>query len=233
MKTLMGVTLLGLASFATEMRAATAFDPNANQSVQELIDQCSRLEAASDEQLQCFKLLSKAIEEQENNSSDDQAQIVQSSFEALRSVAQHSDDETGLRIFGDACEITVFYYGNFYRVSRRNVSVIDVYYAQFDASKLLLDQVSPVAGASYSRVKGVMENGAAAITAGGAELGSDVFGFAPKAASQSMNEYANLVVKAVPPQQDQTFEFVLVHPKKADAAADVMAAFSEFVQACQ
>lgn len=223
------ILLVGSASTA---KAAVDFD---QIPLSELMATCSSAESGSQAQLECFTVLSERIKEQggtQGSSANADSPIVKS-LEALRTVAEYQDAETGLSISGSGCVISVFYYGNHYRISRRNISAIDLFSVQFNASKLQYDQTTQVQSSVLSRVRGVMENGSTATSKGGAALESAVHNFEPMSANTSVGDYAVTVESQLSAQQEQTFEFVLVHPQRAPVTNDIFSAFASFVQACK
>ena len=136
-------------------------------------------------------------------------------------------------IAGDDCNIQVTYYNNYFHISRRNISALDLFTASFDAAKVQYDQVSDVRGAAAPLVEGVLEAGATGSTRGGLELDSSKLKFAPKSPRMSLDDYANEVMDQLPAKDDQRFEFVLVHPDYKDKSADIWSAFETFVEACR
>lgn len=197
-----------------------------------LMENCQKITGAPEAQLACFNSLSQLIEKQ-NSQPQDGGRSVRESLSALRSLAQYQDADSGLSILGTDCRIQILYFNNYYYLSRRNVSSIDLFSAQFDASKLQYDQTSEVRGAQAPLFKGVMENGSSATTHGGIALESKDHNFEPKSARAAMNTYAIEVVDQLPGRQEQTFDFVLVHPNKNGASGNIWTAFEEYVNACK
>lgn len=81
-------------------------------------------------------------------------------------------------------------------------------------------------------IRGVVDGSSPATIKGGLALESVQHGFASKSAGQTIDEYANQVVSQLPGRSEQTFDFVLVHPKKAAESSGILNAFALFVQAC-
>ncbi len=158
---------------------------------------------------------------------------VPKALEDLRAVAHYQDAESGLSIVGTDCNIRITYFGNYYHLSRRNVSTLDLFSATFDASKLQYDQISDVPGAQVPVLRGVMADGAKAVTVGGMEMDSALHNFEPKSARSTLDAYASEVVSQLSPSENKTFDFVLVHPAKGQVAADIRGAFEAFANACK
>ena len=178
----------------------------------------------------CFNALSALMDgtsgAQEETISPAQA------LDNLRSVAQYQDAETGLLIAGSDCNVQLVYYGNYFHISRRNVSSIDLFSARFDAANLKYEQVSQVSGGQLPLARAAMNASATATVSGGVALESVQHNFSPKSAKLSMSEYATQVVSELPPRNGQTFDFVLVHPERSQASNEIWDAFKVFVNAC-
>lgn len=200
-----------------------------------LMENCRSMTGAPEAQVACFNAVSQLLEKQLGGgaqaSNDDSA--VTDALDALRTVAQYQDDDTGLTIVGTDCSIQILYFDNYYHLSRRNVSSIDLYSAEFDASKLQYDQTAASQGAQAPLSKGFMEDGATATMRGGPALESTSYKFAPKSARMSVGDYASEVAPQLPANDYQAFDFVLVHPKQAQASGDIWSAFESFVAACK
>lgn len=175
------------------------------------------------------ELLQAEIEEAERQK---KLASVPEALEKLRALAQYQDDGSGLSIEGTDCNIRIAYFGNYYHLSRRNVSTLDLFSAEFDASQFRHDQLSHVSGTHIAVLRGVMEADATALTHGGGEIDSSLHNFAPKTARETLDAYASEVVRQLSPSQKQTFDFVLVHPAKQDASVNIRSAFETFVSAC-
>ncbi|CAN0596977.1 unnamed protein product [Ectocarpus sp. 12 AP-2014] len=180
----------------------------------------------------CFNALSAMMEGKPAEAVQDTVSVTQA-LDDLRAVAQYQDSETGLGIAGADCTIRIVYFGNYFHVSRRNVSAIDLYSAQFDASKLNYDQIAPVSGAQVPLYRASMDVGATAIMSGGVGLESAQHAFSPKSARLSMGAYANEVAGQLASTKTQAFDFVLVHPKRSQASTQIWNAFETFVKACR
>lgn len=197
-----------------------------------LMTTCQQMTDDPTKQVACFNDLAKLMAEQSGDGQKAQVSVPDA-LAALRDIAQYQDDDSGLHIDGADCNIEVTYYNNYYHISRRNISALDLFTAKFDASKFQYDQLTQVAGAAAPLAKGVLEAGTTASTRGGVELDSAKLKFAPKSPRTSLEDYAAEVIQQLPANENGTFEFVLVHPQHQDAGADIWAAFETLVGACQ
>jgi len=233
MKTLIHGLTLSLGFVASTAHAQeTVIVDGAEYELSALMENCQKITGAPEAQLACFNSLSQLIEKQ-NAQTQDGGSSVPAALNALKSAAQYQDADSGLSILGTNCSIQIVYYNNYYYLSRRNVSSIDLFSAQFDASKLQYDQTSEVRGAQAPLFKGVMENGSSATTHGGIALESKDHNFEPKSARAAMDAYAIEVVGQLQSRQEQTFDFVLVHPNKNGASGNIWTAFENYVNACR
>ncbi|SFJ83334.1 hypothetical protein [Jannaschia pohangensis] len=197
-----------------------------------LMANCQEKNSDPAEQIACFNNVSQLIQEQSVEEEAD-ALSVPEALDALRSLAQYQDDETGLAIVGEGCSIRIVYFNNYFHISRRNISNIDLFSAAFDVSKLQLDRSVGVAGSQAPLSRGQMEAGAAASVIGGMALDSAQNGFEPKSARETIADFAIHILGQLPNRADEAFEFVLVHPKRSDAGAEIWGAFESFAKACQ
>lgn len=197
-----------------------------------LMENCRSMSGAPEAQIACFTELSQLLEKQDGAGQANSTSVPEA-LDALRAVAQYQDDGSGLSIVGNDCNIRIVYFNNYFHLSRRNVSMIDLYSAQFDVSKLQIDQTSEVRGAQAPLLSGMMEAGAAATTVGGVALESAVQNFEPKSARASIYTYANEVVSQLTASQDQAFDFVLIHPERHKRSAEIWSAFEAFATACR
>lgn len=201
------------------------------RTLQSLTEECQSITGDPAAQIACFGALSALLEQQTGGA---QAKVsVPEKLEALRTAAQYQDDASGLVIAGSDCNINIIYYGNYFHISRRNVSTIDLVSAQLDASKLQHEQTVQNLGGQLPLSRGVMEAGATATMRGGAALDSSLDNFAPRSPRMTLDVYAKEVVGQLQPRDGQSFEFVLVHPQRAQASGDIWSAFSNFVAACR
>jgi hypothetical protein len=233
----MNKLMCGLAlSLAVSANGATANQvltiDGQEHSLASLTEKCQSITGDPAAQIACFNALSALLEEQSNKTEIDPA-VIAERLSALRAAAEYQDEDTGLAIGGSECTIHLLYFGNYFHISRRNVSTIDLFSAQFDASKLQYDQTVRAQGGAVPLSKGVMASGAAAAMRGGVELDSSLDGFEAKSARSSLGQYAGEVVRQLQPREDQTFEFVLVHPKRSGSADQIWSAFESYVKACQ
>lgn len=183
-------------------------------------------------QIACFGAISELLEEQSGGVQESKISVTEA-LDALRAVAQYQDDESGLSIAGSDCNIHLVYFNNYFHISRRNISTIDLFSAQFDASNLQYDQIVQVQDAQSPVSKGFMAPGVTAVMHGGVALESAQHNFSPRSPRTTLDVYANEVVGELQGIQSQEFDFVLVHPQKSQASADIWSAFATFVDACK
>jgi hypothetical protein len=77
-----------------------------------------------------------------------------------------------------------------------------------------------------------MASGTNAAIRGGVALESAQNNFEPRSARTTIDVYANEVVTQLPAREDQAFDFVLIHPQRSQASAEIWTAFETFVNAC-
>lgn len=198
----------------------------------ELMATCQALADDPVAQIGCFNDISRLLEEQAN-APQEPAITVPEALDALRSVAQYQDDASGLTIAGTDCNIQILYYTNYFHISRRNISTIDLFGAAFDASKVRFDTLAAVQGAQAPLTRAALDAGAVATMQGGVAMESAQFGFAPISPGMSLDAYANDVVGQLPVREGETFEFVLVHPALGASSADIWTAFETLVTTCR
>ncbi|MEO9864840.1 MAG: hypothetical protein ABJO29_09165 [Yoonia sp.] len=197
-----------------------------------LLENCQSMVGEPEAKVSCFNALSELLKSQSSDTQTDETAINEA-LDGLRAIAAYQDGETGLLIDGAGCDIQFVYYANYFHISRRNVSTIDLFSAKFDASKLQFDQISEVRGASAPLLNAQMDNGAQAALIGGMGLDSNENNFSAKSARTSIDAYAMEVVAELTPQESQSFDFVLVHPERAQDGSDIMAAFEAYASACR
>lgn len=197
-----------------------------------LMTSCQQMTDDAAKQVACFNDLAKLMAEQAGGAPKATVSVPDA-LAGLREVAQYQDDDSGLVIAGTDCNVQIIYYGNYYHISRRNISTLDLFTARFDASKFQYDQLSKGQGGTPSLAKGVMEAGATAAIRGGAELDSSKLKFAPRSPRASLDAYAVEVMDQLAARDTPTFEFVLVHPQHQAASDDIWNAFETFVEACK
>ncbi|WP_373635595.1 hypothetical protein [Yoonia sp. SS1-5] len=233
MKMLTSGFAISLAILATDVKADQMLMVDGEEySLSSLTENCQSITDDPAAQIACFSALSKLIEEQAADAQENQVSVPQA-LDALRAVAQYQDADSGLSIAGSDCNIHTVYFNNYFHISRRNVSTIDLFSAQFDASKLLFDQTVKAQGTQAPLSKGFMDAGANAVVRGGVELDSTLDNFAPISARMTLDVYANEVVGQLPAVQAQAFDFVLVHPQRSQSSVEIWTAFEAFVNACK
>ncbi len=197
-----------------------------------LMENCQSITDSPEAQMACFGAVSRLLEEQSDAAPETDVSVSET-LNALRAVAQYLDEDSGLAISGSDCNVHIVYFNNYFHISRRNISSIDLFSAQFNASKLQFDQTVQVQGAQAPLLKGVMAAGANASVRGGVALESSQLNFSPRSPGTSIDVYANQVVNQLPPSDVQEFDFVLVHPQKSQASAEIWSAFEAFVDVCR
>lgn len=231
MKMLIFGLAISVGMFANDLQAqATIMVDGKEMSLETLTKNCQSLSADPQAMITCFNGISELLEQQ-GASTETTGLTVPEALEKLKAVAQYAGEDTGLLVVGSDCNIELIYYANYFHISRRNVSELDLYSAKFDASKLEFDQVSEVRGAQAPLLEGQL-SGANAVTRGGITLDSDSNGFDSKTARQDMQEYAKQVASQLPADENARFDFVLVHPKRSNASADIWDALEIFVKTC-
>lgn len=232
MKTLIFGLAMSLGIVASDAKAQLKVEIDGKEyMVSNLIENCTNITGDPAAQAACFNALSMLLEQQSDGQPESTASVAES-LEALRDVAQFDTGESGLSIAGLDCNIHVIYYSNYFHISRRNVSSIDLYSAQFDVSKLQFDQIEQVQVGQLPMTRGVMDDGVTAAMRGGSALESTQHNFAAKSARASISDYAIEVAAQLPANENQEFNFVLVHPENSDASGDIWAAFETFATAC-
>ena len=233
MKTLIYSLTLSLGVMASNVKAEQILSiDGTDYPLSTLMDHCRSMKSEPEAQIACFSALSKLLEAQSGDAQEDDASVTQA-LESLRAVAQYQDDGSGLSIVGSDCSIQIVYFDNYFHISRRNISTIDLFSTHFDASKLQYDKIAEVQDAPAPLLKSYMDAGATAAMRGGTGLESAQHNFTPKSPRTTIDAYANEVAEQLPGREDQTVEFVLVHPELSQTSSDIMSAFEEFVKACQ
>ncbi len=196
-----------------------------------LLENCQSITDDPAAQIACVSSLSQLLAEQSSAAQENDVAVAPA-LDALRAVAEYQDDGSGLSIAGSDCNIHMIYYNNYFHISRRNISSIDLFSAQFDASKLQYDQIVQVQGAQAPLLTGVMDVGTNATVRGGIALESALDNFEPRSPRTTMDAYANEVVGQLQAREEQSFSFVLIHPQKTQASAEIWSAFEAFVSLC-
>lgn len=233
MKMLMCGLALSLAALASTAMA----DPILNVDGEDyllstLLKNCQIGYEDPEAQIACVNAVSQLLEEQNGGGEENNATVGEA-LDALRAVAQYQDDESGLIITGSFCSVQILYFNNYFHISRRNISSLDLFSAQFNASKLQFDQTVAVQGAQAPLLKGMMEPGATAEMRGGVAMESMANNFEPRSPRTTMDVYATEVASQLPVIEDQDFDFVLIHPERSQEGAEIMGAFEAFVAACK
>lgn len=197
-----------------------------------LLKNCQSITDQPEAQIACFAALSQLMEAQSSEGQQDGVSVTQA-LDDLREVAEYQDEESGLSVSGSGCRIQIVYFSNYFHISRRNISTIDLYSAKFDASKLRFDQVAKGQGAQALLSKATMEDGATAGMRGGLGLESKQHNFAPRSPRTTLADYANEVADQLQVREDQAFEFALVHPQRSQASDEIWSAFETYLSACQ
>lgn len=233
MKMLMCGVALSIGFVASDVQAEVTVNiDGAEIPVSTLMDNCKNMTGDPAAKVACFNALSEMLNAESEGGGGDNASVTQA-LDDLRAVAQYQDADSGLSISGSGCDVQFVYFNNYFHISRRNVSTIDLFSAKFDASDLQHDQTTEVRGAQAPLLKGVMGGDVMASMRGGMALDSNEQNFSPKSARTTMDVYANEVVSQLPAREDQAFEFVLVHPQRSQASDDIWNAFEAFVTACK
>jgi hypothetical protein len=193
---------------------------------------CQKMIDQPEAQSVCFSNLSRLLG-QASGTAQTAGASVSEALETLRTAAQYQDDASGLLITGSECSVKVIYFNNYFHISRRNISTIDLFSVELDASKVQVDQFLEVQGAKAPLAKGMMEAGATAVSRGGVELESAQHNFAPRSPRSSLGDYATEVAGILQAREDQAFEFVLIHPNRSQTSAEIWGAFQAYVNACR
>jgi hypothetical protein len=232
MKTLMCGITLSLGMFATNVMAEQILTVDGEDyPLSALMENCQRITDDPAAQISCFSAISRLMDEQVGASQEVEVSVTDE-LDALRAVAQYQDDDSGLLIAGSDCNVHVIYYNNYFHISRRNISSIDLFSAQFDAANLQFDQTVQTQVGPAPLSKGFMAPGANAAMRGGVELESAQYNFEPRSSRMALGDYANEVVAQLPATETQAFDFVLIHPQRSQASAEIWAAFENFVSVC-
>ena len=183
-------------------------------------------------QVACFAAISRLMEEQSQSAPEVTVSVTEP-LNAFRAVAEYNDAETGLLISGDSCQIRVVYFANYFHISRRNISSIDLFSAEFDLSNIQLDSTTEVPNAQAPLLKVTMAPGATGSMRGGVGLESAQHNFEAKSPRVTLDEYAASVADQLPATEGRTFDFVLFHPNKAQNRTEIWTAFEALADACR
>lgn len=195
-----------------------------------LMENCQAMAGDPAAQVACFNAVSVLLEQQTAEPEPTAFASVPDALEALRAVAQFQDDNSGLIILAEACTAQIVYYANYFHISRRNLSSIDLFSVRLDMSRVDIGQTTAGAGLLS---KGVMVPGAVAATIGSEAIESGQNNFAPKSARMTLPEYAIEVTNQLTPRESATFDFALVHPAKRQSSTQIWNAFQAYASACQ
>lgn len=183
-------------------------------------------------QIACFGALSRLLEEQASAPAVN-AELIAARLTTLQSAAEHRAEDTGLLIEAADCKLHLTYYGNYFHISRRNISTIDVISVSLDAAALDLTRLAPATAGPVPQMQAAVLPGATAAVRGGFGLDSDIDRFTPRAPQMTLDAYAQSIVAELSPREVTDFDFVLVHPARAAAQAEIITAFRDFAAACQ
>lgn len=233
MKTLIGALTLSIGLLTSAAQAEQMIEVDGEDiPLSTLMATCQGIADDPAAQMACFGDLTKLVEAQ-SAPEPEKTVSVPDALEALRSVAQYQDDGSGLLILGSECDIQVLYYNNYFHISRRNISAIDLFSVHFDAAQLQFNKFTEIQGAAAPLAKGVTADGVMAAVRGGVGLESSNQNFAPRSPRMDLDAYAREVAVQLPAEDVQTFEFVLIHPQRSAARADIWRAFAGLVEACK
>lgn len=234
MKPFLGGLAIATAILPAQADAQVTLVVNGNEyELTDLIARCQSMDADPAAQISCFNAVSTLLEEQTGSAEIPEALPAAEALNKLRGLAEYEDSETGLMIRGAECTAQIIYYGNYFHVSRRNVSSLDLFSVQFDASDVAPGGIDKTGGQQAFLSRGTMRPGAVASAIGGVGLSSAQFDFAPRSPRATLAEYAVEVVDQLPPEDSSAFDFVLVHPAKQQASDEIWAAFDTYLAACQ
>jgi len=200
----------------------------------DLMAQCQSITNDRVAQVTCFGDVTALLEEQSGGAGPSESTVpVPEALDALKAVAQYEDPDSGLSITGDDCDIQIVYYNNYFHISRRNISTIDLFSAEFDASKFQYDQIVAVNGAQLPLSRSTMDAGETGRARGGVGLDSSQVGFTAKSPRTSLADYAQEVVGQLPVAESQSIDFVLIHPQRSNVHGEIWGAFQTFIAACR
>ena len=233
MKLLIYGLTLPLTLLASNLLAQETLIVNGKEyTITALTENCQSLSDEPQAMAACFTALSQLIERQSDGEQDDAPDVLRS-LDNLRAAAEVQNDDSGLSILGTGCTIQIVYYNNYYHVSRRNVSQLDLYSAEFDVSEIQYEEFDEVRGAQAPLISGLMADNETATTRGNVGLDSSANGFDAKPGRTPVGEYALEIVDQLQADEDQSFDFVLVHPDRRDNSDAIWEAFERFVDACK
>lgn len=233
MKMLMRGIALSLGIMATHAQADQIVSVDGEDYLlSDLTKNCQNITGDPAAQIACFSALSQLIEGAPAETPDN-TEAVQAAFEALRTLALYQDDESGLVITGSDCNVQIVYVANYFHISRRNISSVDLFTASFDASKVQFEQTLQIQGGQAPLLRVTLEPGAVGLMGGGVALESGPGSFEARAPGVPLADYANEVVGQLQMREGQTVDFVLIHPQRSNSGPDIWAAFETFVKTCR
>ena len=233
MNTLTGGLTLSLGILAGAAQAQQMLTINGTEYLMsDLMATCQGMTDNPDGQIACFGNVARLLEEQTGQQPQTELSVTQA-LDALRSAAEYRDAGSGLTITGSDCFVQVLYYNNYFHISRRNISTVDVFSAKFDASNIDIDQVSLNRRGQEPLSTGVLDSGSVAVVQGGMALESAQNGFASRSPGTALQVYASEVIDQLPSRESGSFDFVLVHPQHSDTSDQIWSAFEDFVSACR
>lgn len=197
-----------------------------------LMENCQKMTDDPVAQIDCFGDVARLLEEQSGQAKEPSVSVPQA-LDSLRTLAQYQDADSGLSISGTDCAIQILYFNNYFHISRRNISSIDVFSAQFDASHLKIDTIGEMQGGHAPLAQASLDTGAIAIMRGGVALDSSQHDFSPRSPGMSIDAYADAVAAQLPTKQANRVEFVLIHPQQRHARSEIWNAFATLVKACK
>ena len=234
MKQLLSGVVVSLGILSSSVSAEVMVNVDGKEyKLSSLMENCQAMGDNPVAQIACFSAVSELLERQQEEPPAVSNVSVPEALEALRTAAQHEGDDTGLIVQGNNCDIHFLYYANYFRVSRRNVSSIDLFSAKFDASKIDYDRTAEAQRGKDLISRGIMETGTVSTTVGGVAIDSARFNFEPKSARMTIGDYALEVADNLTASESGEFDFVLVHPAKSQSSAEIWDAFKTYSEVCQ
>ncbi len=234
MKMLIGGLVMSLGVLSSSVNAEVLVDVEGKTyKLTDLMENCQSMSDNPVAQVSCFSAVSALLESQSTPTPTESSASIPEAFEALRDVAQYVDEGSGLIIRGAECNAQFLYFGNYFHVSRRNLSSLDLFSTQIDASKVDYDQIVQTTGNQVYMSRGTMLDGSVAKTSGGLAIESAQYNIAAKPARMTIADYAVQVAGQLTAKESNEFDFVLVHPAKQQSSAAVWGAFKTYIEACQ
>ena len=240
MKKLAGGFLVSLGIVSSSVSAEIMLNVNGTEyTLTALMENCQSMVDKPEAQIACFGAVSKLVEQQSPEAQSGNAAPTVSAvstsdaLEALRNVAEYQDNQSGLIIQGSECKAQIIYYANYFHVSRRNVSSMDLFSTRFDASEIANDKTVQSSPDQAHMSKGYMRAGSVAEVTGNTTIDSAQYNIAPKPGRMAIADYAVQVVDQLEADENNEFAFVLVHPEKNQSSGEIWNAFDTYVDTCQ